>query len=127
VKLPQWPLQVAIYDRLHADLAMPVYDEIPPDAKPPYIVIGEDTGSMYGNKIRAGQEVTETVHIWSDSPGMDKVKIIMSQVVESLTKEPLAVEGFAATRAQVDMNDTLRDPSGLRHGVLRFRFKILEV
>lgn len=128
MKLPQWPLQAALQTRLKADLTTPVYDEVPDGTALPYIVLGDDTGSPYGNKLSRGQEVTTTLHIWSKKPGMAEVKKLMDQVVRSVTRESLNLgENFRATRAAIDINETLRDPNGWRHGVLRFRFKILEV
>jgi hypothetical protein len=128
MKLPQWPLQVAIYDRLSTDLDVPVYDEVPTKAKPPYVVIGEDTGVGYGHKMANGQEVTITLHVWSETPGMSEVKDLMSQVVDSITDYRLSLgDGWSTTMPALDMADTMRDPGGYRHGVLRFRCKILEV
>jgi len=127
MKSPLLPLQKAIYERLKASLTCPVYDHVPDGAAMPYVAIGEDTAVDWSTKLEPGMEVAHTLHVWSDYSGMAETKQLIDQVVQALTGSPHTVEGFAVVVASLDMIDTLRDPEGYRHGVLRFRFKIMEV
>ena len=121
------PLQKAIYDRLKDTLTCSVYDHVPDGATMPYVTLGEDTAVDWSTKLELGMEVTHTLHVWSNYNGMAEAKQIIDQVVQALTGSSLAIEGFAVVMATLDMIDTLRDPEGYRHGVIRFRFKIMEV
>jgi len=126
MKSPLLPLQKAIYDRLKANLTCPVYDNVPDGAKMPYVTLGEDTAVDWSTKLENGQEVTHTLHIWSEYKGMMESKQIIDQVIQAITSTPLVVEGFFVVSARVDVVETMRDPEGYRHGIVRFRFKIQE-
>ena len=127
MKSPLLLLQKAIYDRLKTSLTCPVYDQVPDGAAMPYVTLGEDTAVDWSTKPAPGMEVTHTLHVWSDYRGMAEAKGIMDEIIQALTVNPLTVEGFAVVSGQLDMAEAMRDPDGYRHGILRFRFKILEV
>ena len=126
MKSPIFPLQKAIYERLKNNLSCPVYDNIPDGAAMPYVTIGEDTAVDWSTKLENGQEVTHTLHIWSDYKGMMETKQLINTIIQILTLTPLQVEGFFVVTARLDMVETMRGPEGYRHGVVRFRFKIQE-
>ncbi|WP_434642760.1 DUF3168 domain-containing protein [Thermoanaerobacterium thermosaccharolyticum] len=126
MKSPLFPLQKAIYDRLKSSLTCPVYDNVPDGAKMPYVTLGEDTAVDWSTKLENGQEVTHTLHIWSEYKGMMEAKQIIDQIIQAITSTPLVVEGFFVVSARVDIIEAMRDPEGYRHGVVRFRFKIQE-
>ncbi|WP_434565157.1 DUF3168 domain-containing protein [Thermoanaerobacterium thermosaccharolyticum] len=126
MKSPIFPLQKAIYERLKNNLSCPVYDRDPDGAAMPYVTIGEDTAVDWSTKLEAGQEVTHTLHIWSDYNGMMETKQLINTIIQALTLTPLQVEGFFVVIARLDMVETMRDPSKCRHGIVRFRFKIQE-
>ena len=126
MKSPLWPLQVAIKQRLASALTCPVYDKVPDGAAMPYVTLGEDTAVDWSTKLEAGQEVTHTLHVWSDYNGMKEAKQIMDTIIQALTETPLTVEGFFVVMARLDMVETMRDPEGHQHGVIRFRFKVQE-
>ncbi len=126
MKSPLFSLQKAIYDRLKANLNCPIYDHVPDGATMPYVTLGEDTAVDWSTKLENGQEVTHTLHVWSDYNGMAETKQIIDQVIQTITSTPLNVEGFFVILARLDMVETMRDPDGYRHGIVRFRFKIQE-
>lgn len=126
MKSPLWPLQVAIKQRLGSVLTCSVYDKVPDGAAMPYVTLGEDTAVDWSTKLEAGQEVTHTLHVWSDYNGMKEAKQIMDTIIRVLTETPLTVEGFFVVMARLDMMETMRDPEGYQHGVVRFRFKAQE-
>ena len=126
MKSPLFPLQKAIYDRLKSSLTCPVYDNVPDGAKMPYVTLGEDTAVDWSTKLEAGQEITHTLHVWSEYKGMMETKQLIDSIIQALTETPLTVEGFFVVTVRLDMVETMRDPEGYRHGVVRFRFKIQE-
>lgn len=126
MKSPLLPLQKAIYNRLKSSLTCPIYDNVPDGAKMPYVTLGEDTAVDWSTKLENGQEVTHTLHIWSEYKGMMEAKQIIDQIIQAITSTPLVVEGFFVVSARVDVVETMRDPEGYRHGIVRFRFKIQE-
>lgn len=125
MKLPLWALQKAIYDRI-SDCSVSVYDSVPDGAIMPYVTLGEDTAIDWSTKLENGQEVTHTLHIWSEYDGAKEAKQIADKIVQAITSMPLPVEGFAVIVARLDMVDVMRDFEGFRHCVIRFRFKIQE-
>jgi len=126
MRSPLLALQKAIYDRLSQALTCTIYDSVPQGAAMPYVTIGEDTAIDWSTKLENGQEVTHTLHIWSDYEGAKEVKQITDEVVQAITFQPLELEGFYMVIAMLDMTEVIRDPDGYRHSVVRFRFKIQE-
>lgn len=126
-----WPLQEAIYERLsNYDLLMQrvtgVFDDAPKDQPAPYITMGEVTVTDWGTKISDGEEVTSTLHCWSEYPGQREAKELLSLMLEALSSEPLSLEGgFSLDFGRMEMMQVLDDPDGItKHGVLRIRFLI---
>lgn len=127
---PLLPLQKAIYNRLKEKLTVPIYDAVPDGAVFPYVTIGEDTAVDWSTKLTTGQEVTHTLHIWSQYNGMTEIKGLIDQVIQALTISALdmSADKFSAIVHSLDFNETFRDPDGItRHSVLRFRFKIQDI
>lgn len=127
---PILALQKAIYDRLKTKLATSVHDAVPDKATFPYITLGETTALDWSTKVEAGQEITHTLHIWSQYPGMKEIHQLVDEVIQALTAAPLDLkaDSFQLIVHSLDMNETIRDPDGItRHGILRFRFKIQDL
>lgn len=126
MRSPLLALQKALYDRLSQSLDCPVYDAVPQVAQMPYVTIGEDTAIDWSTKLESGQEVTHTLHIWSDYDGAMEAKQIADKVIQAITSQALELHGFYLVIAMLDMTEVIRDPDGYRHAVIRFRFKIQE-
>lgn len=125
-----WPLQEALYKRFSGyeplmERVTGVSDDAPKDQLAPYITLGENTVMDWGTKLNDGEEITVTLHCWSEYPGKKEAKEILSLMLEALS-EPLSVEGgFHVDFARLDMAEVLDDPDGItKHGVLRVRFLI---
>lgn len=127
MKSPLLALQGAVYQRLKAVLPCPVYDDVPDGAAFPYVVIGEVSAIDWSTKPLPGMDCTQTLHVWSAYRGFLEVKNLIDDIVRAIVNEPIELAGFYRTAASLDMIDTLVDPEGYRHGVVRFRFRILEV
>lgn len=124
---PSGPLQTAVYARLIGDatlvaLVQKIGDNIPDEQAYPYIVIGEETEAPEDTMGRTGRNLTITLHVWSQYPGMKEVKEIMSRIDDLLDRWTPTVTGWNATEMLHDFADTLRDPDGkTRHGVVSYR------
>lgn len=122
-------LQTIIYSRLASDTQLQAkniktYDYVPETASLPYIALGEDSVTDSSNKTNGVEDVTHTLHIWSDYKGKKEAKEIMGLVKECLT-EPFQIgNGFFIVRSLCEFETVMVDPSGSYHGVMRFRFLI---
>lgn len=125
-------LQGAIYDRLTNNAPLMnkvtgVFDDVPDGQAMPYVAIGNDTGTPFLTFNRNGEELTNTLHIWSDYQGMAEVKEIMNLVLQAMTDTPLVVNGFHVVDTRLDMmTDSVEADGTARQGILRFRFVIQE-
>ena len=132
MKTVLYPLQVSIFQCLKSYTPLTskvsgIYDSNQTKAFP-YITLGEDTSVPWSTKNSPGEEVTHTLHVWSQYNGSKEVKQLMSLVIEAITEEPLPIEGgFFVGFEEVDMMEVMMDPDGkTRHGIIRLRFKILQ-
>lgn len=116
-------LQTAIYGVLIASPVMlTVYDNVPPDAAPPYVQIGDDTIADDGSKTNFGEEITLTLHVYSDKGGKSECKQILGQIYDALHEQPLTAPGFNVADVRREFQDTFQDEDGLTmHGVARYR------
>ncbi|MFD2206636.1 DUF3168 domain-containing protein [Kiloniella antarctica] len=117
-----WEVQKAIYTKLKTDLSINVYDNVPSSAQTPYVTIGDDTASDDSTKTDDGQQITLTIHAWSDYAGRKQVKELGAEIYAALHKQPLPVAGFDVREVRWVFGDTIREPDGhTYHGVQRFR------
>lgn len=130
LKTSLWPLQMALFDRLSNDAALMakitgVHDTTAPtNAEMPYITLGDDTVNDYSSKTFFGEEITHTLHCWSDYEGKKEAKEILDLMLQALSKEPLTLTpGFTLEGLTRDYMEVL-EQGDYSHGVLRLRIKI---
>ena len=119
---PTLDLQKAIYATLDAALSVPVYDEVPEGAALPYVVIGDisEVGD-YSHSVD-GRQMTVTIHVWSNYPGMAEARTIAADITAALHFQELQITGYRPVPLVLEYHNVLRDPGGtIRHGVIRFR------
>jgi len=135
VGTPSNPLQAGIYARLTGyapltALVTGVYDHAPPDAEPPYVLIGDDTAIDWSTKGNNGWETTLTIHCWDyEKAGRKSVKAIMSAIYDALHRQEasVTVAGFTLVELASEFETSFQDttPTGAAdhfyHGVQRFR------
>lgn len=120
-------LQKAIFERLSSGMSCSVHDEVQQGTSFPYLVIGDDTAVDDGEKNSNGEEITVTIHSWSQAKGWAEGKGLLDSALQLLTASPLIVAGFRVAFVRMDMLETFRDPDGItRHGVMRLRFKAFQ-
>jgi hypothetical protein len=124
-------LQTKIYSTLasHTPLMNKingVYDEVPADVVVPYVAIGNPTVNDWGTKTNDGEDITFTLHVWSNYDGKREVYDIFALILESL-KTTLSLDGgFSVEFKQREFMEVMDDNvTNQKHGVIRLRFKIM--
>lgn len=131
-----WDIQLALDERLYnysplMSIITDIYDGVSSNARFPYVAYGEDTKVPWSTKNRPGDEVTHTLHVWSNSTRKQEVKNIMAHIEDAL-QEPLQLgSGFSLVIQEVEFQQVFEDNLGsnldtskLQHGVMRFRFRL---
>ncbi len=117
-------LQKYFYTQLNTYLSVPVFDHVPENyADYPYVVIGSDTTSEWGDELSTeAVDATLVVNIWSQYLGKKEVKTLMSQIINLLDIHDITYEGYNIVIIENIFSDTLVEKDGItRKGVLRFR------
>ncbi len=132
-RTPEWSVQVAIYAALAADAALDtfvsgrIYDYVPQNVTAPYITIGDTTVLEWDTKTTVGEELTTTIHVWSEYEGRMECKQIQGEIVRILHNNLLTITGHRTVLVRREYSDTTRDPNGATwHGVSRFRVIVQE-
>ncbi len=121
--LPLTILQSELFSRLSAAGA-PVTDAVTAHTALPYVTLGEATVTDWSTKTSVGYEIEHQLHIWSDYAGMAEAARLVAVIETALIATPYVLAGYAVTLRGPGQYRLLRDRSGLRHGVLRFRFAV---
>lgn len=133
-----WYLQQAIYGILTGDAQLMskvvgVFDFVPDNNNFPYISIGEFTTNPFETMDRYGQEVTSTIHVWSQRigpnayQGMMQAENIMEDVQRLLARSYIEIDLWGTVGCWGDYSQTLVESDGItRHGILRYRLLLLQ-
>lgn len=123
-------IQKTVFARLRADqdLMMKitgVFDEVPRDQLMPYVTVGDATSSPFRTMSRFGEEVTITLHIWSQYNGFKESLEILEDLNRLLADQELEVTGYDTVACFYEFSETIRDPDGItRHVPVRYRIKL---
>lgn len=117
-------LQKAIFDALDtAHASIEVFDDVPDQREPPYVIIGEMTEVPFDTDDSVGRECTMVIHSWSTYRGMKELKDMMDTNKAALHDVDLVVGAGKFILGLLESSQAMLDPDGLtRHGVQRFRF-----
>ena len=131
---PSNALQAAVFTRLKSFSALTtlvadrIYDFVPEDASPPFVVIGDDTAIDWSTKTNNGWEVTVTIHCWDfQKAGRKSVKAILSAIYDALHRQDVPITGFKLVEMQSEFETTIQDTSvegdndHYYHGIARYR------
>ena len=130
MKSPFLVLHQAQRDRIIAETGSKVFDDFPgQDIAMPYVIMGEVSGRDWSDKFSPGQEITSTIHIWSDYPGRKECAEIEDAVLRALSGDALSLgQEFRAVYSGLDLSEIIIDIDGVtRHGVLRIRYLVEEI
>ena len=136
---PSNALQAAIYTRLTNFTALTalvgsnIYDFVPEEAQPPFVVIGDDTAIDWSTKTVNGWQATLTVHSWDfEAAGRKSVKSILSAIYDALNRQEdsITVTGFNLIMIFCEFEHTMQDTAvegqsdRYYHGIQRYRVLI---
>jgi hypothetical protein len=128
---PADAIQAGIFSLLDSDgtlgaLINGVYDGVPEDAEPAYVVIGEMTATVDGTHEGEGRQTTAVLNTWTRAESHRPGNTIGARIVALLwhrhaNLDPL-VTGHKVWRVEHEFSQTLIDPQpGIRQRVDRFR------
>jgi len=110
------------------DQVSEVFDEADRLPEFPYIRVGNVTGSDWGTKTSGGQEVSVTIHTWSDYPGDQEVMDIHPYIIHSLNKGIDLGDLYSVVLSGLESEEVVRNPdSRTRQGILIINFNVMEV
>lgn len=112
---------------LNGGKGVTVGNVVPQDTQPPYILVGLRTSAPANMFQLAGRDVTVTFHIWTDELGDQQNLAIAAAMDAVLNRQWLTAPvegGWGPAYFANEYADVSDDPSGLRHGVMRYRVTI---
>jgi hypothetical protein len=133
-----WYIQKAVWKILTSDAMLMsqivgVFDFVPDNTNFPYVQIGEFTTGPFETFDEYGQEVTMTIHVWSQRlgpkayQGMMQAENIMDSVQRLLCRTTFPLNLWSNVGCWGDFSQTYMEADGItRHGVLRYRIKVLQ-
>lgn len=109
---PSFAVQVAVFDRLEAEVSCPIYDSVPMNAAMPYITIDSEISS--NSDILNGRRDTRLFYlsVWSNFKGQEEVKRLMGEMDSALHRRPLPIETGRVISVLVDRKQANRDADG---------------
>lgn len=110
---PGIALQTAIYERLSAELSVPVYDAVPMDTPYPYVTLDYETSqniSPISGRNRAQRLFY--LSVWSNYQGQGEVKRINGEIYDALNERPLPLAQGRAVSVRVISTSSKREPDG---------------
>lgn len=125
----QWPLQTGLFAVLsahagvRAELGDPprLYDDPPPGAALPYVVLGEARATDYPG-LPGGVEHDVRLQVFSRHEGRKEVKRLLDLIVEALHEAEFTIEGARLVQCRFVFADAFRRrDNSLFEGVARFR------
>ena len=112
---PSFALQVALFDRLAAEVSCPIYDSVPMDAAFPYVSLDYEVSS--NDDPLAGRRDIRLFYlsVWSDFKGQEEVKRLMAEIDAATHERPLPLTTGRVVSIRVDRKQTNREPDGVTY------------
>lgn len=102
-----------------------VYDAPPPDARSPYLVVGDDVTSDWSTKTGTGHEHRIAVTVWEAGPGTARARSVMGAVETVLAGLAEDRDGHRIVLARLVRTLALTDPEGWTQGIVEFRLRTI--
>ena len=119
--------QKAIYEEL-VKLGYSVYDEVPEDAKFPYIVIGDIDFSEGQNNFNDLLDINLNILVWSLWEGKKEVNDILSNIINAFTSlHEKRLEGQSLHNFSLGNSSIKRVDGGVYNGNLALNFSVKEL
>ena len=121
-------ISVELQEKLYAllsTLSYPVYDDVPKNAKCPYIKLGTNRGNDNSNKTNRAYEDYQYIDVFSEYRGKTETMQIMKQVNDLLQNKKITLENEQAF-LYLSSSEILeqKDAEGkYYHGILIYRIE----
>lgn len=121
-------ISVELQEKLYAllsTLSYPVYDDVPKNAKCPYIKLGTNRGNDNSNKTNLAYKDYQYIDVFSEYRGKKEVMQIMKQVNDLLQNKTITLENEQAF-LYLSSSEILeqKDAEGkYYHGILIYRIE----
>jgi len=110
---PSLALQRAVFQRLEAELSVPVYDAVPADTPYPYVTIDSERATNASPLSgRKREERLLYFSVWSDYQGQAEVKRINGEIAAALDERRLALDDGRAVAVRLVSTASNREPDG---------------
>ena len=110
---------MALITGIYADVQQPNLPE--DDAVFPYVVIGQDSLTVFDTKTNNGVRALVQIDVWSRQNNLTQVKDIGSAVYDVLQKGDLTITGGHHILTRAEIQDYSTDPDGhTKRGLLTF-------
>jgi hypothetical protein len=100
-----------------------VYDGPPPDAVPPYVVIGSDLVIDWSTKTETGHEHRLAITVWDVGPGAAAVKRVTGAVADRLAALSGVHGSHHIVSSRLLRSLVLTDAEGWTQGIVEFRVR----
>jgi hypothetical protein len=100
-----------------------IYDGAPPDAVPPYVVIGSDLVTDWSTKTETGHEHRLAINVWDAGPGAAAAKRLAGAVADRLAALAGAHGGHSVVSSRLLRSSVLTDAEGWTQGIVEFRVR----
>lgn len=112
---PSFALQVALFDRLAAEVSCPIYDSVPMDAPFPYVSLDYEISSN-DDPLASRRDIRLFyLSVWSDFKGQEEVKRLMAEIDAATHERPLPLTTGRVVSIRVDRKQTNREPDGVTY------------
>lgn len=112
---PSFALQVALFDRLAAEVSCPVYDSVPMDAPFPYVSLDYEI-STNDDPLASRRDIRLFyLTVWSNFKGQEEVKRLMAEIDAATHERPLPLTTGRVVSIRVDRKQTNREPDGVTY------------
>lgn len=121
----------ALYDRLKAELSIPIFDYVPPKEEYPYITLGAPSASGACLKDAPICDVTIPIDIWTIYLGAKQLIDYADEVIVAVTQSDLDIISTGFQVICTTFSDFTSDKiptddqtAFIYHGTLRFTWKV---
>lgn len=123
-------LQIKIFEILSNDATLSalingVFDNVPDNLDPPFVVIGDTSLSDFGSHTHSGFQGELTIHAWSEDMGRKKIMTIMNRIYTLLHNIDLAITNYKTIVFRCETNEILVENDNRTHqGVQTYKIML---
>lgn len=99
-----------------------VYDVVPDTPAYPFVLVGDDASKDWSTSEAYGEDVTVTLHVWSQDTDREEMKTLQQQIYGALHDQAVSVSGYSvAALLFVSSESVFDEEKSALHGTSKFR------